>query len=181
MLADDGALPRAAFVACETVTASRGVLRSMFADWFLQSARVGTPADLVAGRCGPGATFTSCLDFSEWSDALPNRLLGAATLDRLRHGACRPTLEGESHRSSASMPEHRKSTVATGGKPKQQSPCSSLGSAPVSGSINPDMGGSIRAIRDAGGAGITDVRDCARSYRRKGNVHGAGDDDAFDW
>ena len=62
---------------------------------------------------------TSNLDFSEWGDAFPNRLLGAATLDRLRHGAYRLTLEGESYRSPRPMPGPRKSTVATGGKPRK--------------------------------------------------------------
>ena len=64
-----------------------------------------------------GATIvTSNLDFSEWGDAFPNRLLGAATLDRLRHGAYRLTLEGESYRSPRPMPEPRNPTVATGAK-----------------------------------------------------------------
>ena len=76
--------------------------------------------DLVAERYEQGATIiTSNLDFSEWGDAFPNRLLGAATLDRLRHGAYRLTLEGESYRSPRPIPERRKSTVATGGKPKK--------------------------------------------------------------
>ena len=51
--------------------------------------------DLVAERYEQGATIvTSNLDFSEWGDAFPNRLLGAATLDRLRHGAYRLTPGG---------------------------------------------------------------------------------------
>ena len=51
--------------------------------------------DLVAERYERGATVvTSNLDFSEWGDAFPNRLLGAATLDRLRHGAYRLTPGG---------------------------------------------------------------------------------------
>ena len=76
--------------------------------------------DLVAERYEQGATIiTSNLDFSEWGDAFPNRLLGAATLDRLRHGAYRVTLEGESYRSPRPMPEPRKSTVATGGRTKK--------------------------------------------------------------
>ena len=71
--------------------------------------------DLVAERYEQGATIvTSNLDFSEWGDAFPNRLLGAATLDRLRHGAYRLTLEGESYRSPRPMPEPRNPTVATG-------------------------------------------------------------------
>ena len=46
--------------------------------------------DLVAERYEQGATIISSnLDFPEWGDAFPNRLLGAATLDRLRHGAYR--------------------------------------------------------------------------------------------
>ena len=73
--------------------------------------------DLVAERYERGATVvTSNLDFSEWGDAFPNRLLGAATLDRLRHGAYRLTLEGQSYRSPRPMPEPRKPTVATGAK-----------------------------------------------------------------
>ena len=73
--------------------------------------------DLVAERYEQGATIISSnLDFPEWGDAFPNRLLGAATLDRLRHGAYRLTLEGESYRSPRPMPEPRKPTIATGGK-----------------------------------------------------------------
>ena len=37
-------------------------------------------------------------DFSEWGSAFPNRLLAAATIDRLRHNACRVTLDGPSYR-----------------------------------------------------------------------------------
>ena len=76
--------------------------------------------DLVAERYEQGATIvTSNLDFSEWGDAFPNRLLGAATLDRLRHGAYRLTLEGESYRSPRPIPERRISTLATGEKSKK--------------------------------------------------------------
>jgi hypothetical protein len=45
------------------------------------------------------------LDFSEWGDAFPNKLLGAATLDRLRHNAYRLVLDGESYRAPRSLPE----------------------------------------------------------------------------
>ena len=58
--------------------------------------------------------MTSNLDFAEWGDAFPNRLLGAATLDRLRHGAYRLTLEGESYRAPRPDPEPKKSPVAQG-------------------------------------------------------------------
>ena len=56
--------------------------------------------DLVAERYERAATLvTSNLDFDEWGAAFPaNKMLGAATLDRLRHGAYRIILEGESYR-----------------------------------------------------------------------------------
>ena len=55
--------------------------------------------DLIAERYERHPTVvTSNLDFAEWGDAFTNRLLGAATLDRLRHGAYRVVLEGESYR-----------------------------------------------------------------------------------
>lgn len=61
--------------------------------------------DLLAERYEQTATIaTSNLDFAEWGDAFPNRLLGAATLDRLRHGAYRLTLEGESYRAPKPLP-----------------------------------------------------------------------------
>lgn len=42
---------------------------------------------------------TSNLDIPEWTDAFPNRILGEATIDRLRHGAYTVELEGKSYRS----------------------------------------------------------------------------------
>jgi DNA replication protein DnaC len=60
--------------------------------------------DLVAERYERTATvITSNLDFGEWGDAFPNQLLGAATLDRLRHGAYRVVLDGKSYRSPKPM------------------------------------------------------------------------------
>ncbi len=38
------------------------------------------------------------LDFAEWGDAFPNKLLGASTLDRLRHGAYRLIMDSKSYR-----------------------------------------------------------------------------------
>ncbi len=65
--------------------------------------------DLIAERYERAATIvTSNLDFAEWGDAFPNRLLGAATLDRLRDGAYRVILDGESHR----RPKPLKKTAA---------------------------------------------------------------------
>ena len=53
------------------------------------------------------------LDLSEWDDAFPgNRVLGPATLDRLRHGAYRIVIEGESFGKPKSMPESSEISVA---------------------------------------------------------------------
>ncbi len=55
--------------------------------------------DLIAERYERRATIvTSNLDFTEWGEAFPNKLLGAATLDRLKHGAYRLILDGKSYR-----------------------------------------------------------------------------------
>ncbi|MEX3640419.1 ATP-binding protein, partial [Paraburkholderia sp. BR14320] len=74
--------------------------------------------DLVAARYERAATIlTSNLDLSEWGDAFPdNRILGAATLDRLRHGAYRIVIEGESFRKPKPMPENGENAVAKSGK-----------------------------------------------------------------
>ena len=45
-----------------------------------------------------------------------NRMLGVATLDRLRHGAYRLILEGDSFRAPRSLPESPKNTIAKGAK-----------------------------------------------------------------
>jgi len=73
--------------------------------------------DLIAERYERGSTIvTSNLDFTEWGEAFPNRLLGAATLDRLRHGAYRLVLDGESYRNPRPMPKAPKSALEKGGK-----------------------------------------------------------------
>lgn len=73
--------------------------------------------DLIAERYERGATIvTSNLDFSEWGDAFPNQLLGAATLDRLRHGAYRLVLDGDSYRRPRPLAEGDKSTFTEGGE-----------------------------------------------------------------
>lgn len=63
--------------------------------------------DLIAERYERTATIlTSNLDFTEWGDAFPaNKVLGAATLDRLRHGAYRVILDGDSYRTPRPLPE----------------------------------------------------------------------------
>jgi|TARA_B100000315_G_scaffold199556_1_gene191440 DNA replication protein DnaC len=69
--------------------------------------------DLVAERYERAATIlTSNLDFSEWGNAFSNRLLGAATLDRLRHAAYLIILDGESYRSPRPLPKPPKKTLA---------------------------------------------------------------------
>ena len=61
--------------------------------------------DLVAERYERSATVvTSNLEFGEWGQAFSNKLLGAATLDRLRHGAYRVVLDGESYRTPRPLP-----------------------------------------------------------------------------
>ncbi len=74
--------------------------------------------DLVAERYERAATIlTSNLDFTEWGDAFPaNKMLGAATLDRLRHGAYRVVLDGASYRSPKPLPQPGINPVAKPGK-----------------------------------------------------------------
>jgi DNA replication protein DnaC len=60
--------------------------------------------DVIAERYERKSTIvTSNLDIPEWTDAFPNRILGAATIDRLRHGAYKIVLEGKSYRSPRSV------------------------------------------------------------------------------
>lgn len=55
--------------------------------------------DLISRRYENASTIvTSNLDFNEWGEAFPNRLLAAATLDRLRHNAHRVIINGPSFR-----------------------------------------------------------------------------------
>ena len=69
--------------------------------------------DLIDERYEQHSTIiTSNLDFTEWGDAFLNKLLGAATLDRLRHNAYRLILEGESYRKL--RPENSSKTKQTG-------------------------------------------------------------------
>ena len=73
--------------------------------------------DLIAERYERTSTvITSNLDFAEWGDAFPNKLLAAATLDRLRHGAYRVILDGDSYRTPRPIPETSKSGLQKKGK-----------------------------------------------------------------
>ncbi len=69
--------------------------------------------DLIAERYETKTTIvTSNLDFSEWGSAFPNKLLAAATLDRLRHNAHKIILDGNSFRVSRN--DKSKKEVAKG-------------------------------------------------------------------
>jgi len=74
--------------------------------------------DLIGERYERAATIlTSNLDFTEWGDAFPgNKMLGAATLDRIRHGAYRVVLDGDSYRSPKPLTGESKNSVEKGGK-----------------------------------------------------------------
>ena len=61
----------------------------------------------------PARRLTSNLDFDEWGEAFPNKILGAATLDRLRHGAYRVVLDGKSYREPKPLSTSKKSTLKT--------------------------------------------------------------------
>ena len=63
---------------------------------------------------------TSNLDFDEWGAAFPNKLLGAATVDRMRDGAYRIVLDGETRRKPKPLPEVPKTTrsAANTGSPQ---------------------------------------------------------------
>ncbi len=70
--------------------------------------------DLIAERYERTATIiTSNLDFNEWGDAFPNKLLGASTLDRPRHAAYRMVLDGKSYRSPRPIKNGENTTLAT--------------------------------------------------------------------
>ena len=73
--------------------------------------------DLIAERYERGATIiTSNLDFTEWGDAFPNKLLGASTLDLLRHGAYRLVMDGKSYRKPRPLKKPPKDKLANGSK-----------------------------------------------------------------
>ena len=73
--------------------------------------------DLVAERYERTATvITSNLDFTEWGEAFPNKLLGASTLDRLRHAAYRLVLDGKSYRTPRGDNQPENTTLEKGPK-----------------------------------------------------------------
>ena len=67
--------------------------------------------DVISERYERKSTIvTSNLDIPEWTDAFPNRILGEATIDRLRHGAYTVVLEGKSFRSPKPITKSSKNT-----------------------------------------------------------------------
>ena len=67
--------------------------------------------DVISERYERKSTIvTSNLDIPEWTDAFPNRILGGATIDRLRHGAYKVVLDGKSYRSTKPAPKTPKRT-----------------------------------------------------------------------
>lgn len=68
--------------------------------------------DVISERYERKSTIvTSNLDIPEWTDAFPNRILGEATIDRLRHGAYTVVLEGKSYRSRKPLSSNAVSTI----------------------------------------------------------------------
>ena len=75
--------------------------------------------DVISERYERKSTIvTSNLDIPEWSDAFPNRILGEATIDRLRHGTYTVVLQGKSYRSPR--------PISNPSKPLSQTPKNSL-------------------------------------------------------
>ena len=62
--------------------------------------------ELMAERSEQAATLlTGNFDFSEWGDvSSTNKMLGTAILDRVRHGAYRVILNGDSYRAPRPLP-----------------------------------------------------------------------------
>ena len=73
--------------------------------------------DLVAERYERASTvITSNLHEDEWNAAFPNKLLAAATIDRLRDGAYRVVLDGETRRKPRPNPRDPAAARAQPGK-----------------------------------------------------------------
>lgn len=76
--------------------------------------------EIIAERYERSSTIvTSNLDFVEWGDAFPNKLLGAATLDRLRHRAHQVTLDGKSYRTPRVSTTGSKTSAGHEGKTEE--------------------------------------------------------------
>jgi len=105
--------------------------------------------ELIAERYERTSTLvTSNLDIDEWSDVFPgNRVLGQATIDRLRHGAYRLVLDGASYRTPRPDESGAKPTLAkNAGNTASWHPVRGPNQHPAGGSITAIMGGSNRAV-----------------------------------
>ena len=72
---------------------------------------------VIAERYEERSTIvTSNLGFDEWGEAFPNKIIGAATLDRLRHGAYRLVLDGKSYRTPKPLSKRQKQSLNTRSK-----------------------------------------------------------------
>jgi DNA replication protein DnaC len=81
--------------------------------------------DLVDARYERTTTLlTSNLDFDEWGAAFPNKLMGAATLDRLRDGAYRIVLDGETRRKPRPFPDSASLPVVSASPRSKRPPAS---------------------------------------------------------
>jgi len=79
--------------------------------------------DVIAERYERKSTIvTSNLDIPEWTGAFSNRILGAATIDRLRHGAYKVVLDGESYRSTKPAPKAAKTMAEKPEKMTEKTP-----------------------------------------------------------
>jgi DNA replication protein DnaC len=77
--------------------------------------------DVISERYERRSTIvTSNLDIPEWPDAFPNRILGAATIDRLRHAAYKVVLDGKSYREAQPDLKSDKPTCQRTTKPAPQ-------------------------------------------------------------
>lgn len=84
-------------------------------DFGLKPLKPGQDEDLhevISERYERKSTIvTSNLDIPEWTDAFTNRILGEATIDRLRHGAYTVILDGKSYRTARPIPKPAKTTT----------------------------------------------------------------------
>ena len=79
--------------------------------------------DLIDARYERATTLlTSNLHFDEWGAAFPNKLMGAATLDRLRDRAYQIILDGETRRKPRPLPEARSPVQATAARDASKPP-----------------------------------------------------------
>jgi hypothetical protein len=100
------------------------------------------------------------LDIPEWVDAFPNRILGGATVDRLRHGAYKVVLRREelplhqatTKNTKTACQRAEKTNMKGGEKVHFKRPSEITFWALLNGSITAIIGGSIKVIIDSKGS-----------------------------